>query len=329
VWSSKTGTLLSSTGFGTIFKVNDDGTTTSFATDSRLKSTIGLHIDDTRNELLVCNTGSFVRCDLDTGAIKAFVDLSNLRRPDYNGTIFPNDVVNDAQGNAYVTDSRGGVVWKIEPNTNTASIFVSDPSWITPGIGLNGIEIAGGGRYLLVGTSVGLVYKVSLPTPNIISVVSNPQNLTGLDGMIMRPNGDLVVVGNRVQKIYLVKSNDDWTSATVSITVQSNYPSPTTAALRDGNVYVSHAYFGVANRTTFEIEKIQDLYVAPASSGSSNAGWVILLVILCLLFAIGVGGGIFIYIRKRQQRYRQFKSDDLATTEFDDEKKDEKDNEDW
>ncbi len=257
-----------------------------------------------------------MRLDLDTGAVKTFVDLTQITRPDYNGTRFANDVVNDAQGNAYVTDTRMNVVYKI--TEGVATIFTTHADWINSTRGLNGIEIAGGGRYLLVGDGEGKLYKVSLQDPTQIVLVQMNDLLLGLDGLTMRErNGDLVVVGNSVRKVYTVRSNDDWTSASIVFTAESKYPSPTTATLREGHVYVNHAYFGIANQTSFEIERIQDMFV-PLPSGGSNVGaWLIILLILAVIFLAGAGSAIFYFIRRRQQRYREFKSSDLATTEFD------------
>jgi sugar lactone lactonase YvrE len=329
-WSQKTGTLLSSTTMGTVYKISDDGTATPFVSNPRLISSVGIHIDSNRNELLVCNTASFVRCDLDTGDVKQFIDLSLVRRPGYNGTQFINDVVSDKDGNAYVTDSRASVVYKIDV-MGIASIFAYDTRWDTGvRVGLNGIEISADSTYLLVGHTIGQIYKVLIANSSSITLVTIPQMLTGLDGMVIRPNGDLVVVGNSVQKVYLLQSNDDWTSASILLIAPSNYPVPTTAALRDGDVYVNHAYFGYVNETSFEIERIPELYVAPTNN-SSTVGWIILLLILCIIFVGGVSAGIFLFIRKRQQRYRQFHAEDLATTEFDDDRKKEKEaeNDDW
>ncbi|KAL0491559.1 LDL receptor-related protein [Acrasis kona] len=308
------GFLLSSTTLGSIYSVQIDGTTKIFANDSRLTSTRGLHIDTSRNELLACNSDSVARINLDTAKVNNLVVLSNYTRTGFNGTVMPNDVVSDGSGNAYVTGSSSNIIWIID-GSSTPSIFVQDQRWLTQvgEIGLNGIEYVKNQNVLLVGhTSKQLLYKVDISTSSVTTV--DTQLLPGIDGLTLLSDGSLVVVGNSAKTIWLLKSIDGWKSATVASTFTSQYPNPTTAAVREGEIFVSHAYFGVPDRKKFEIEKIT-FVTQDNKPDNRSLSFIILAVLLGMGIVCGVAFGVALYIRKRQQRYQQM---ELPTNEFDD-----------
>ena len=120
---------------GTIFEIADDGAVTPFIEDENLTATIGIHIDEENERLLVCNSdpaafgdpsvtgiaqlGIF---DLNTGELLHFLDLGALLP---EGRHFCNDVTVDADGNAYVTDTFSPVIYQVTPD-GEVSVFVQD-----------------------------------------------------------------------------------------------------------------------------------------------------------------------------------------------------------
>jgi hypothetical protein len=86
-------------------------------------------------------------------------------------------------------------------------------------------------------------------------------NLTGIttpagfDGIIFGADGTLYVVAGVINVVYAIKSEDEWETATVVAQVSSNIPDPSTAALRQSDLYLLHARFNTPTGL-YEIEKI-------------------------------------------------------------------------
>ena len=122
---------VSSTSNGDIGIVTKDGNYTPFITDPALISTTGLEIDEARKLLYVSNSsdGSVGIYNINTGQRVAFIDLKPLLP---SAPVFINDIALDPQGNAYVTNSRTPVIYKIAPD-GTASIFYQDAAFASSG----------------------------------------------------------------------------------------------------------------------------------------------------------------------------------------------------
>jgi len=237
---------VSSTTRGNIGIVTTDGSYTAFITDPALTSTTGLEIDESRKLLFVSNStdGSVGIYDINTGERVNFIDLKPLLP---NVPMFLNDIALDAQGNAYVTNSRFPVIYKISRD-GTASIFYQDAAFATTGFGFNGIEYgSNGGGYLLVAFSASnQVVKFPVSDPSAYNIVTLDVTLAGPDGLLLSKNGkDLVVVNNAGGgngKVILFNSTNQWTSATTRSTFETGPVFPTTTTTNGKNVYVLYAY---------------------------------------------------------------------------------------
>jgi sugar lactone lactonase YvrE len=273
--------LVSSVGNGQVWKVNDKGEVSAFINDTRLdaRSSIGLHINHKTNQLLVAVSNSsaaylgqveyakvaLVKADLQTGAIQQFIDLTSVSLPDYKGALFANDLVSDENGNTYITESFGGFIWKVDSN-NVPSVLVSSPEW-TPenqySPGINGIEYANG--TLLVGKQgTGRLFKISLSgaTPNVTEITITGAKPVGVDGLLLKPNGNLVIVGrsseeNVKPRIYEFHSSDNWNTTSILYDEEISVAEPTTAAVRGKEVFIVHSYFNdfLTGRDSFDITK--------------------------------------------------------------------------
>jgi len=233
--------LLSSATEGTVFQVLDDGTIEPLIIDPDLEMSLGIEIDYNNQRLLVTNNHSddsayLGAYDLETGQRIFMANLSDL---------FPesghlaNDVAVDVNGIAYVTDTVTPVIYSVDLD-GTASIFLEDPVFDS----LNGI-VAHADGYLLLGSCCGKLLKIPTDDPTVIQV-DIPGGYLGYeitDGMILHPDGSLIMLTFPDNKIGRLMSEDNWTSAThVSMSSGHSRGYGTTLALRGEDVYVIHSY---------------------------------------------------------------------------------------
>ena len=240
---------------GTIFEIDDEGTVMAFIEDDDLVSTVGIHIDQATNRLLVCNSDTTVFEDPEAVGIAqlGIYDLNTSERLQFIGLDemledsrhFCNDVTSDADGNAYVTDTFSPVIYKVTPD-GKGSIFIEDERL---NIGLNGIEYHPDGYLLAAVSGAGALYKIPLDDPEAMTQVELSEPF-GADGIVLHPNGNLIAVattfnedGSPNSEVLEVASEADWESAAIVNRVLTDASlTPTTAAIRDEAVYVVHAY---------------------------------------------------------------------------------------
>lgn len=182
----------SQTNPATISAVGRDGVARPVVTDPNQYGYAGLKVDARRGRILAAIGNPFAPgfsflavYDLRTGAQKQLVDLSGEGHA-------ANDLALDPAGNAYVTDTAAGAVYKVDLSGHVTTL-VSDPR-LTPAPGANGIVWHPRG-YLVVGNyTTGKLYRLSHGRLTELRAPS----LVGADGMALRPNGTLVVVTNRL-----------------------------------------------------------------------------------------------------------------------------------
>lgn len=246
--------LVGSLTMGTIFAVDDEGNVEPFVEDENLMASIGIHIDTANGVLLVANSDFAVTSaanvpgvaqlgayDLETGEQIYFADMTDLT----DGRNFTNDVTSDPDGNAYVTNSFSPVIYKVDPEGN-GEIFIEAEELGAEGFGLNGIDYHEDGYLLAAVAASQSIYKIPLEDPESLTAVELSEPL-GVDGMLFKDDGNLVAVASNsdgVRRVYELSSDDDWaTAAVVASGDAMPEAAPTTAAIRDGAVYVVHAHF--------------------------------------------------------------------------------------
>lgn len=251
---------------GTIFQFDDMGAISPFIEDEDLVSSIGIHIDKMSGRLLVTNTDANIAFnpeeanpfaglaayDLATGERLFLVDMTDLYE---SPAQFANDVVSDADGNAYVTNSMAPVIYKVTPE-GEASIFVENEAFAVEGFGLNGIEFHPDG-YLLaaVGTSAS-IYKIPLDDPDSLTLVETGMPYS-VDGMAFDPNYDLVAVA-RVESgqiLVMLSSDDDWATAYEQSHVETD-GNATTVAIRGNTTFYTKGYFGNPAQEVYDINQV-------------------------------------------------------------------------
>jgi sugar lactone lactonase YvrE len=268
--------LVSSLTEGAIYAVKDDGTYTIFAIDNQLISTIGMCIDESRNRVLVAisdpgfstktNTATQAKLaaiamyDLTTGQKIRYVNLGSLSTlPNH----FANDITVDGQGNAYVTDSFSGIIYKVDL-AGVATIFVENALLAAPAgsFGLNGIVYHPNGYLIISKSDNGKLFKVTMGNTPSVSEITNTTVFSGADGLSLDNNNTLIIACNStLNTVFKITTSNDWSTGSTSGTFVTGDVFPTTLATRDNNKYVLYGYLGSLFGgqpavTTFKIQKI-------------------------------------------------------------------------
>jgi sugar lactone lactonase YvrE len=258
--------LVSSVARGSITAVHDDGSHETFVPGQGVTSSIGIHIDDARNRLLVVaadfaavrdpnvrGEAKLAIYDLGSGEQIDLVDLAAVRP---QGRHLANDLTVDPEGIVYVTDSFSPVIYQVTPD-GTASVLVEDSRLGGGGVSLNGIEYHPDGYLLVAVQSARELYRIPLDTPGSLTQVRLSEPIAG-DGLFLRPDGSLVVADPFHPGVLELITDDGWESARIGgRTRTAPELSTTTTTLRDGAVYALNAHFqdkgGVQPVPAFEI----------------------------------------------------------------------------
>lgn len=258
--------LVGSLSQGSIFQIDDMGAVSAFIEDDDLVSSIGIHIDKLSNRLLVTNTDANIAFnpdaampfaglaayDLETGERLFLADMTDLYESPAH---FANDVVSDADGNAYVTNSMAPVIYKVTPDGET-SIFIENEDFAVEGFGLNGIEFHPDGYLLAAVGASSSIYKILLDDPESLSLVETETGY-GIDGMAFDANLDLVAVARveGAQILVMLSSDDDWATAYEQSHVETD-GNATTVAIRGDSAYYTKAYFGNPAQEVYDITQV-------------------------------------------------------------------------
>ncbi|MGZ3116047.1 SMP-30/gluconolactonase/LRE family protein [Streptomyces sp. H62] len=258
--------LIGSLRYGTISVVGADGTPRTLVDDPSLVATGGIRVDPARNRLLatygdvyagpdaLLSVGSTPETrgryaglaifDLTTGALEKRVDLGRAA-----GLHLANDLVLDPAGNAYVTDSFTGEIFKVTPS-GTASVFADDPrldagqdSSGLPNVGVNGIVYDPAGFLITVRYDTGQLFRIPLRHPGRVTEVRMDRRIPGTDGMALGKDGTLYAATNTIRStgvdaLFKLRSDDGWRSARVVSEQASPEAAPTTMALTPSGDYV-------------------------------------------------------------------------------------------
>jgi sugar lactone lactonase YvrE len=167
---------------------------------------------------------------------------------------FPNDVVLDAAGNAFVSDSALGAVWKVTP-TGAAAIWIQDllltGDRTAFGFGANGLELRDGALYVN-NTSKGSIVRVPIRgngSAGRAEVFFQDPALVGADGLAFDAAGNAYVTTDGLQNT-LVEVHLDGTVQTLA-TAADGLDYPASVAFGSGadatSLYIANV--GAAFRT--------------------------------------------------------------------------------
>lgn len=291
----------------TISSVSDAGVVETLISDPSLPENVtilGLTVDSRSNRVLAVLHAIEPLPPFD--ALAAYdirtrrrLFLSLLPTADSSESPIANDVAVDPKGNAYVTNSAGNYIWKVNSN-GEASIFSNSTRFTEYPVdreasysfcGLNGIAYVSSGGYLLVvQTNTGKMFKVDAEDGTARLVLLN-EDLTAPDGVALRSDGVVLVVTPEVNKLWFLKSNDGWGEGVVFDKIdldKEGYPTSVVARERD-RAYVLYGYvdegiLGNSGRESFRIEEAR----SPKEGQDENV-WMYVMV--------GIGLAYFLYWR--------------------------------
>jgi sugar lactone lactonase YvrE len=246
---------------GTIFEIERDGSVVPFIRDADLVSSVGIEADEPRDRLLVANSdraafggdaagqAKLGVYNLTTGERLAMVDLGAVLGTPAPPKFFANDVTADNDGNAYVTDTMNGVVYRVTSDYQASVLhrFTDLPQ----NAQLNGIVYHDGGYLLVVAGEH--TYKVPVANPAGTTKVNVAQPVGGQDGIVWAADGRLVATSNSGTEPRLVafRSSDDWATAQRAGVAVLAGQATTAAAVGDA-VWAVHPHFNDAERPTIE-----------------------------------------------------------------------------
>jgi sugar lactone lactonase YvrE len=253
--------LLGSFTQGIVYEVADDGTLHPFIEDETSLMALGLEIDRINNRLLVAKTspseeqGMLGAYDLQTGQRIFMTNLTNLYPSDRH---MANDVAVDMDGIAYVTDSYAPVIYRVDMQ-GKASIFIEDRTLFY----INGI-VAHQDGYLILGANPNLLFKIPIGEPELIQIeLPDDVDFQITDGMILHPDGSLIIVTFPKSNIYRLSSDDGWATANrVAMSSGHTLGWATTVALRGEAVYAVYSHLNrwmnkLGDQDTFEIVQVR------------------------------------------------------------------------
>jgi len=289
----------------TISSISDAGIVQTLISDTSLPENVtvlGITVDSVHNRVLAVIHAvhplplynALAAYDLNTGN-RLFLSLL----PSDDQPALANDVAVDFKGNAYVTNSIGNFIWKVniqgEPSIFSKSVrFTENPvdrDSLCNFCGLNGITYVNNGYLLVTQSNTGKIFKVDADDGTVRHVLLNEDLMSCPDGVVLRSDGVVLVVSPEAKKLWMLKSNNGWSEGVVYDKIDlgdEGYPTSVVARERD-RMYVLYGYFkegvlGSLGRESFRIEEVR----SPKESEDENI-WIYVMV--------GFGLAYFFYWR--------------------------------
>jgi superoxide dismutase, Cu-Zn family len=250
---------------GTIYKVPLDGSEAhpfSLGGSPGRTSALGMRVDSTGNLIVAGGTSGMVAVlDTTNGATERV--LRSLEA----GQMFVNDLTVTDAGRVYITDSFRPVLYSFDMNVPGGVLeswldLGATPIEYQPGqINLNGIVSTPDGAHLVsVQTVNGKLWHIDTASKSV-NEITVEQPLTGGDGLVL-DGTTLYVIQNSLKQISVLTLADDFSSATLSNTIQDpNFKFPTTAVLHDGELFVVNAQLDRQKTNS----PVQPFYIARVS----------------------------------------------------------------
>ncbi|CAJ1973482.1 unnamed protein product [Sphenostylis stenocarpa] len=288
----------------TISEVSDAGVVQTLISDPSLPENVtilGLAVDSLNNRVLAAvhaqapipPLNALAAYDLRSGH-RLFLSALPSAEGDHERAI-ANDVAVDFKGNAYVTNSAGNYIWKVNEK-GEASIFSNSAKFTEhPGIigemysscGLNGVVYNGKGYLLVVQSNTGKMFKVDADDGMARLVLLN-EDLMAADGVALRSDDVVLVVSSK--RVWMVKSNDGWSQGVVFDKIDlddEGFPTSIVVGERE-RAYVLHGRVmeGILGNSaeSFKIEEVR----FPRESEGENV-WMYVMV--------GIGLAYFLFWR--------------------------------
>jgi sugar lactone lactonase YvrE len=205
---------------GTIVRVDPDGTQTEvFRPDSGTWMSLGMKVDESRGELLVCSVRDY-GSDSAQSVFQRFsvADGSLMEQLELTPGAVCNDVAFAEDGTAWLTEREGPRLWQGPAGGGSVDVLVEDPLLEPDFIGCNGIVLPDQNTLLVGKYAAATLLRISRDNPtDIHEVTLSGDSLgtlpDGADGMFLDGN-TLLIAGN--SQWLTVESTDGWTTATAT-----------------------------------------------------------------------------------------------------------------
>lgn len=182
-----------------------------------------------------------------------------------------NDVAVDFNGNAYVTNSAGNFIWKVDKDGEASvfsrsPVFSESPLAVDPDApfsecGLNGVAYVSKGYLLVVQSNTGKMFKVNADD-GLARRVLLTEDLVWADGIAVRSDGVVLVVSHHT--LWFIKSHDSWAEGVVYDKTALNQEKFATSVTVGGEdrgyvLYgrVMEGLLGNSGREEFSIEEVR------------------------------------------------------------------------
>lgn len=167
---------------------------------------LGLRFNPVNGFLLVLDFGSgkVLHVDPVSGTSSVFATV-----PGSSGL---NALTFDKAGNAYISDSFQGIIWKVGPSGGTPTIWSSNSALLGPGTGLtppfgaNGVEFSNNGKVLFV-ANTALHEIIQIPVNPDGTAGSASVFITGInapDGIAIDRNDNIWICANQEDDIVVI-----------------------------------------------------------------------------------------------------------------------------
>jgi|SRR5579872_4213914 len=167
---------------------------------------LGLRFNPVNGYLLVLDfgAGQVLHVNPETGASSVFM-TPTLGGSGLNALTF------DKSGNAYISDSFNGIIWKVGPTGGTPSVWSNSPllgpgSGLTPPFGANGVEFSNDGKTLFV-ANTAFHQIIQIPVDGDGSAGTASIFITGInapDGIAIDPSENMWICANQEDDIVVI-----------------------------------------------------------------------------------------------------------------------------
>jgi Cu-Zn family superoxide dismutase len=274
--------------------------------DGRTAGT-GLKVD-AQGRLFVCGAATGKMFVYDTRSKQLLGAFDSGAAPN----TFINDVVVTPNGDAYFTDSRNPILYRVSTNAQGQLAF---ENWLNftgtaltykEGFNINGITASADGRYLIVvQTNTGMLYRITVATKEVQPIDVGAETFTFGDGILLTGNV-LHIARNQLALIVSVQLSADYLTGTVvSAMTDPSFAYPTTIALAGNRLLVANSQFNkrgpnLTPELPFTIASVPAPLATLPGMPTTGAGDPLPLVLLMVAGVLLVlGGGL-----RRVQRVR-------------------------
>lgn len=260
VAAASDGTLyVGSNGTGAIVKVPPNALgTEEFVPARPLFAAYGMSVDEARNTLWVCSWDDAVMpaqpAYLRAFALDSGAETGAWELPGELG--FCNDVVHDAAGNVYATDTLAGTVLRLAPGATALETWSADEAFEVEfwTFSLNGLVLDGAGGLYVVKYDDGGLFRIPIANDGSagepVAIPVTPP-LVSPDGIERLDANHLLVVEHELGQVSIVTLAD---GAGTKEIIANGFAEPTTAGIDRGSAWVAEGQFRY-----FGTEEVPDL----------------------------------------------------------------------